>query len=198
MPAEQQKDPKSRILATAATVFAEKGYLGGSLNEIASRSQLTRAGLLHHFPSKERLLLGLLDRRDQELSEQFGDLFQPVSGETLADLLALLHTAVERIVADRNLVKLAHALTAEASEPNHPAHDWAAARHRRLRLRIASAVDESRRRGELAPGLDAEAFAAVLLGTIEGVEAQWLITPDEVDPTRAADVLVFLLRAALL
>jgi TetR/AcrR family transcriptional regulator len=47
--------PKDKLLSIARAVFAESGYAGASLNEIARRANLRKASLFHHFPSKEIL-----------------------------------------------------------------------------------------------------------------------------------------------
>ena len=45
------------ILATALEVFAESGFRGASVREIASRVGMTDTGVLHHFGGKGKLLL---------------------------------------------------------------------------------------------------------------------------------------------
>ena len=48
---------RKAILEAALDVFAERGYRGTSLTEIATRVGMTQPGLLHHFGTKADLHL---------------------------------------------------------------------------------------------------------------------------------------------
>jgi AcrR family transcriptional regulator len=48
-------DPRSRILATAAEVFAEKGFDGAGVDEIARRAGVNKAMLYYHVGDKAAL-----------------------------------------------------------------------------------------------------------------------------------------------
>ncbi|MBH0119586.1 TetR/AcrR family transcriptional regulator [Rhodococcus sp. HM1] len=64
-------------LVAALEAFAERGYDGTSIREIASRAGLSVPGLYHHYPSKQALLMSLtttvmndlLDRSRRALAE---------------------------------------------------------------------------------------------------------------------------------
>lgn len=49
------KDAHRKIRDAAAAAFAEKGYDGTSLQEVATAVGVTKAGLYHYFPTKEAL-----------------------------------------------------------------------------------------------------------------------------------------------
>ena len=54
-------DTRGRILATALELFARQGFQHTSLREIGDRIGLTKAAILYHFPSKDQLLVSLMD-----------------------------------------------------------------------------------------------------------------------------------------
>lgn len=69
-------DTKARIRAVAMELFAAHGYEQTSLREIADRVGMTKASLYYHYPSKQALLIALIEplveewRRDVEAAEQ--------------------------------------------------------------------------------------------------------------------------------
>ncbi|MEA1921132.1 MAG: TetR/AcrR family transcriptional regulator [Pseudomonadota bacterium] len=52
---------QERLFDTAAALFAEKGYHGTSINDLAQAMGLQKGSLYHYFKSKEELLFRLLD-----------------------------------------------------------------------------------------------------------------------------------------
>ncbi|WP_166741679.1 TetR/AcrR family transcriptional regulator [Cumulibacter soli] len=50
----------SRILAAAEEVFAERGFDGASVSDVAARARVSRPTIYTHFPSKEDLLRGVV------------------------------------------------------------------------------------------------------------------------------------------
>ena len=64
-------DPRRReaIIEPARLAFAAHGYAGTSLDRIARDAGVKKAGILHHFGSKERLYFAVLERVLGELSE---------------------------------------------------------------------------------------------------------------------------------
>lgn len=76
---------RAHILAEATHCFAETGYDGTSLNDIAAAVGIKRQSLLHHFPSKDLLYGEVFERL---LSDWF---------ERLADAIAASTTGLDKV-----------------------------------------------------------------------------------------------------
>jgi TetR/AcrR family transcriptional regulator len=62
VPIHRGLDTRERVLQVAQTLFAEHGYRGTSLRDIAGKIGIKAPSLLHHFPSKQQLYIAVLDR----------------------------------------------------------------------------------------------------------------------------------------
>jgi TetR/AcrR family transcriptional regulator len=62
-------DTRDRVLQVAQALFAERGYTGTSLRDIAKRIGIKAPSLLHHFPSKQQLYLAVLDKMFESLED---------------------------------------------------------------------------------------------------------------------------------
>ena len=60
---------RRRILDTASDLFVEHGYAGTSIRDISERLGMTKGSLYYHFPSKEDLLLALVEPLFQAVEE---------------------------------------------------------------------------------------------------------------------------------
>jgi AcrR family transcriptional regulator len=67
--AERKEQTRRRLLDAAAQVFAQRGYMGTSMDAIAEGAGYTKGAVYFHFPRKEDLLLALVKENcDQELA----------------------------------------------------------------------------------------------------------------------------------
>ena len=63
---------KIRILDEALILFAENGYKGTNLRDLAARLGLSKSALYKHYASKEDIWKALLDRMETYYAERFG------------------------------------------------------------------------------------------------------------------------------
>jgi AcrR family transcriptional regulator len=161
---------REEILRAALEVFAERGYQGASVAAIAERVGLTQQGVLHHFPSKDRLLAEVLRLRDERtFLDLIGD-GKPLDLDAAADV-------IEYNTGQRGLVQSFTVLSAESVTEGHPARGFFEERYARSRRAFAEQI-----RGELGEdlpgGLTPEQAAALMLAVMDGLQLQWLLDGD--------------------
>jgi len=66
------RDRRHHILEQAERLFADHGYEGVALAEIARAAGLGNAGLIHHFPSKAALYRAVLEQLGADLDARLG------------------------------------------------------------------------------------------------------------------------------
>jgi len=168
---------RARILDKAFDHFAANGYRGASLAKIAAEVGISQPGLLHHFPNKSALFMAVLlerDRRDLEAADMRPE---DIAELDLDQLLDFFEGIVRHNAENRNMVQLAHLTAAEATGPDHPAHDWVLRRMSYLRELCASAVQKGIDGGKVREDADPQAVATMLIAASEGLENQWLLDP---------------------
>lgn len=60
----REKNTKERILDEALKLFAQSGYMGTSMNDIADRLGVTKAALYKHYKSKQEILDSIVVRKE--------------------------------------------------------------------------------------------------------------------------------------
>ncbi len=170
--ARRGADSRRAILQAATEVFARKGFRGGGLAEVAERVEMTAAGILYHFGSKEALLLAVIEYRDERARALGADLWQP--GQRLESLKQLVRFA-EMSEAEPGLAALHTVLQIENLEPSDLAYDYFQRRTQWLQRWIGDTLMSARSLGEVAEGVDLEAKTVEIAAFLEGAAVLWLM-----------------------
>ncbi|GAA1898572.1 TetR/AcrR family transcriptional regulator [Asanoa iriomotensis] len=95
---------RDRIREQALALFTDRGYAAASLREIADRVGITKASLYYHFPSKQDLLLAVV----QPLLTQWRDIVTDAESgpRTPADVHRILRRCVDTMLAHRAVANL--------------------------------------------------------------------------------------------
>ncbi|MCU0600159.1 MAG: TetR/AcrR family transcriptional regulator [Desulfobacterales bacterium] len=70
-----------RLLEAAESLFAQKGFYGASIRDIAQCLSIAKSSLLHHYPSKEKLYGEVLNKIALEMTEEVRRIRQSVNDE---------------------------------------------------------------------------------------------------------------------
>ncbi|MEU7298814.1 TetR/AcrR family transcriptional regulator [Streptomyces sp. NPDC007206] len=165
----RSEERRAEIVGAALEVIAERGYRGASLAAVAERVGLTQQGLLHHFPTKEALLVAVLQERDRWDAVP--------DSQWRVDLLASL---VEYNAMRPAIIQTFSALLGESVTEGHPARSYFTERYTRVRQSMA-AVLRAEYGDRLPNGLTPERTAPLLIAVMDGLQYQWLLDPESVD-----------------
>ncbi|MFC4565451.1 TetR/AcrR family transcriptional regulator [Nocardiopsis mangrovi] len=152
----------SGILATAATVLAERGETV-SMAEIAEAAGVGRATLYRYFPNREALLAGLVHAAFDDLSARIADadLESVPVREGVARVARAFLTAGGNYTA---VINLKHSRSGRAALPLPAEADRRLAQPVRALLRRGAA--DGTLRGDIPPDVQFEMLSALLERTI--------------------------------
>jgi TetR/AcrR family transcriptional repressor of mexJK operon len=114
---EHQSARKRRaILAAAATVFLQKGYLGTSMDEVAALASVSKQTVYKHFADKERLFAEIVAATVDEVSDPVHDvvLHLDETGDLEAGLRDLARRQLAMVMQPR-LLRLRRLVIGEAA-----------------------------------------------------------------------------------
>jgi AcrR family transcriptional regulator len=179
-PRQETLERRTEILKAAAEVFGSKGYNNGPLTEIAEQAGMTHAGILHHFGSKNKLLVEVLKYRDAADVEDKAGRHIP-DGEEL--FRHLIETAL-RNESRPGLVQAYAVLSAESVTEGNPGRDYFDDRYRTLRNEIVHAFIAMCQERGISDVSRLEPAAASILAVMDGMQVQWLLDRNSVELAR--------------
>ena len=161
----------------ALEVIARDGYRGASIKAIAEAVQLSQAGLLHYFDSKEELFTEILRKRD-ELDQARVVPDTAPAPDTLEGMRDGFLDLIRRNSEMPGVVHLFSQVSVDAVDPTHPAHDFIVQRGRYLRSMFGSVLSRSQQQGTLTDKIDSATLARVIQAVADGLQLQWMVEPD--------------------
>ena len=150
-------DTRERLLTAAAEVFAERGYDGAALADIARRAGYTTGAIYGCFRDKAELLLAVVER---VLVAQEAAAVEAASGESPDRLREI----AGRFASDEAAMRRALVFEAHVAARRHPGVAELLGRHQRDRLEsLTRTLKEAQSAGEVDPELDPAAVAALFM-----------------------------------
>jgi AcrR family transcriptional regulator len=160
-----------RIIEVAISIIGERGYYGFSIKDIAEKCDLTVAGVLYHFGTKESILHAVIAQREaQDTAANWQDVLESgldgLAALSLDDWKKRLHDTVLRNSQQPDILRLFSMLRTEALYQQHPAyeffHDRAVMASKALSLGLAGKCPDPR------------STARQILSAMTGLENVWL------------------------
>ena len=185
--ADSRTSSREQLLDAAASVFAERGYRGASVETIAVAAGVTKGALYWNFESKADLFFSLLEERVDERLRLLVDAAEAIAGEET--VTPLVSREVSSVVDEERQI---HLLTHEywslaARDPELGARY--AERQKALRELIARALVAHHEATCVALTHDPLELATAVLALANGLGMDRIIDPDAVPETLFGDIL---------
>lgn len=168
-----------RILEACIELFGQTGFNNLTMKEVAAKVGISHTGLLHHFANKDELLWGVLKLRDHRRKEFFST--HGVTGVKMpedVDTIKALLKAVGVNELQPGMVELHIKLSAEATSPDHPAHEYYQERYKSAVDLYTQAFATLAAHGEVNSDMPPEDLAVAFVAFTDGLQIQWLYDRD--------------------
>ncbi|MDY7101421.1 MAG: TetR/AcrR family transcriptional regulator [Actinomycetota bacterium] len=165
-PYAKSRAVRETILSAALDVVAVRGFSDATVAEIAEAVEMSKAGVLHHFGSRDELFAAVLEHRDERNNELHKH----------NDAVDAMFAVIDHNTDVPGLVALFSAFTAggAAGSPASAAHRFTAERYDRIVAQLADAI--AHRPGWCdRPHDDAVEAARLLIAATDGLQTQWLV-----------------------
>lgn len=171
------KTPERRaaIARAALDVVLEVGHRSLTTAEVASRAGLSERAMLYHFPTRDHLLVAALELSDADREIEYIERHAAGEGARVESLAANFAAAA---MGNDRAIRLMAAMTAAATDPDHPANAYFVDHHRRAQEGLASVIRSEQAAGVAHPDLDPDETATQLLAMWLGLESLWLLQGD--------------------
>lgn len=109
-----ENNTKMKILDEALAFFAENGYKGTNLRDLAAALNITKSALYRHFDSKEAIWNAVLDRMEEYYTEHFGSPEKlPRVPQSCEELIAMSMHMLEFTMNDQRVILIRKLLITE-------------------------------------------------------------------------------------
>ncbi|HZT66845.1 MAG TPA: TetR family transcriptional regulator [Acidimicrobiales bacterium] len=184
------EETREQLLSAAAATFAERGYEGARVSEIARAAGLTTGAIYAHYETKADLLLEALRSHGGAAAAQ---LLSEGSGGSVLDLLARAGSALPRRGGQKATLLL-EAVTAGRRDPR-VGKVLTATLARREEL-LAGLLRQAQERGEVDRGLSPEALSRLITLIAVGALVAGALQLDPVDSNEWTELINRVVDAA--
>jgi AcrR family transcriptional regulator len=175
-------ETRERIIASAARVFARKGFQRASLDEVAADAGLTKGAIYWHFKNKNDLLFAMLDcRLQRDTAPLMGDLQALIrdGGDPLATLTRMFASGLRRCTDDPEWGHLY--LECLNLSRQDEVREKLSAFYDRVWAMSGSFTRELQTHGLTGDGISPEDAAVFWAALFDGLMLAWLIKGEAVD-----------------
>jgi len=194
-PERRRQQTRDFLLRAAEQVFAERGFYGASLDQVAAVAGFTKGAVYSNFKNKEDLFLALLESRYEQEIDAVRAILEATEGEPevqLGDFVA--HVKEIQETRSDTWVKLDLEFCLYAMR--NPAVRTKLAAIRRMDIdSVAEIIEVERTQQGIETNEPAAYDARIAVSLMQGIEMMRMIDPESVDEAFLKALMRFLYRA---
>lgn len=188
-----REDKRRRIIDAAVEVFAEKGFFGARVSEIANAAGVADGTIYLYFKSKDDILISLFEEKMAEILARFVAMLEELDDpEEKMRRYIVEHL---RLVAEQP--KLMQVLTVELRQSARFMKEYSPQAFAKYLSLVGGILEEGQRKGIFRKDLDPGVFRRALFGAIDELAREWVLRREgsPANPTPIAhEISEFILR----
>jgi AcrR family transcriptional regulator len=191
----RHEQKRREILEAAGRCFARDGFRGASTADICAEAKISPGHLYHYFDSKEAIVGAMAEAGLAAAAARFSEVVE--APDAVAAFIAEIDRVTGRHGRTRGAAGQRLLLDMLVEAGRNPAMARILHEHSRaVRMLLADFIRKGQARGQIDPGLDPEAAAAVLISVIDGSKTLAIRDP-KLDVERTRDLLKLLIARFL-
>lgn len=165
----EYNDKQVQIMETAEILFAEKGFNGTSVRDIAENANVNLAMISYYFGSKDKLLEALFDYRGEYFKLKLESMIDDKKLSSLEKMNTLIDHYIDKITKQQCFSRI----MVREQVVNHTGitADLIFQMKKRNQELIAKLIHQGQRNGEFKKNIDIPLMMATLIGTSNNMVA---------------------------
>ena len=159
----EYSDKQVQIMETAEILFAEKGFNGTSVRDIAEKAHVNLAMISYYFGSKDKLLESLFDYRGEHVKLKLESMVEDKTLSSFEKLDLLIEHYIEKIMNQQCFSRIM--LREQVVNHTGITAELITQMKKRNQQIISKLIHQGQKKGEFKRNIDIPLMMATLVGT---------------------------------
>ena len=166
-----REDKRRRIIDAAVDVFAEKGFFGARVSEIAERAGVADGTIYLYFKSKDEILISLFEEKMAEILDRF----QKMLAEVEDPAEKIRRYIIDHLTLVAAQPKLMQVLTVELRQSARFMKEYSPQAFAKYLALLGSILEEGQKKGVFRRNFDPATLRRALFGAIDELSLEWVL-----------------------
>lgn len=166
-----REDKRRRIIDAAVEVFAEKGFFGARVSEIATVAGVADGTIYLYFKSKDDILISLFEEKMAEILTRFVAMLAALDDPEQK----MRSYIVEHLKLVAEQPKLMQVLTVELRQSARFMKEYSPQAFAKYLALVGGILEEGQKKGVFRKNLDPAVFRRALFGAIDEISLEWVL-----------------------